>query len=68
MAAKKTEAEKANAEVADKVEAIEEKGYIGSVPDPNPNLAYSPQTGPDSPPLAGDDRTRVEQPAANKES
>jgi hypothetical protein len=64
----KTEADKATAEVAEKVDAIEEKGYIGSVPDPNPNLAYSPQTGPDAPALAPDDRTRSDQPAANKES
>lgn len=67
-AKQKSAAEKATAEVADKVDAIEEKGYVGSVPDPNPNLAYSPQSGPDSPALAPDDRTRTEQPSAQKES
>lgn len=57
-----------NAEVQAKVDEAEDKGYFGSVPDPHPNSAYSLQSGPDSPPLAEDDRTRSGQPAAPKES
>jgi hypothetical protein len=45
------QADKASAEVQEKMDDALEKGYIGVVPDPNPNLAYSPLTGPDSPPL-----------------
>lgn len=37
------------AEVQAKADEAAEKGYIGSVPDPNPNKAYSLQSGPDSP-------------------
>lgn len=58
------EAEKANAEVQAKADAANAKGYIGSVPDPVPNREYSLLSGPDAPPLATDDRTRFDQPAA----
>lgn len=33
------------------------KGYIGTVPDENPNSAYSLQSGPDSPLLIPDNTT-----------
>lgn len=36
-------------EVQAKTDDAQEKGYVGTVPDPNPNEAYSLKTGPDSP-------------------
>lgn len=62
-----SEADKANEEVAAKRAAEEEKGYVGSTSDPHPNDAHSLASGPDSPPLAPDDRTRFDQPAARPE-
>lgn len=53
-----------NAEVQAKADESLEKGYIGEVSDPHPNEAYSILTGPDSPPLHEDDRTRFAQPSA----
>jgi hypothetical protein len=68
MAETKKSDEKQAAEAKDEAQARADealaKGYIGTVPDPNPNLAYSTQTGPDAPPLIDDDRTRFNQPAA----
>jgi hypothetical protein len=55
------------AELEAKVAEIEDKGYIGSVPDPLPNSAHSLASGPDAPPLVPDNRTRFEQPAARRE-
>lgn len=37
------------AEVQAKADEAEEKGYIGTTPDPFPNEAYSLETGPGSP-------------------
>ena len=37
------------AEVQEKFDKIEEKGYIGVVPDPTPNEHYSLETDPDAP-------------------
>jgi len=48
------------AEVQAKVDEETEKGYRGVKVDPLPNLAYSIQTGPDSP-SGSDDRTRAPQ-------
>lgn len=56
-----------NAEVQAKADEALAKGYIGETPDDHDDLAYSPQTGPDAPPLIEDDRTRFAQPAARKE-
>jgi hypothetical protein len=39
------------AEVQKKVDDAEAKGYIGTVPDENPNSAYSLASGPDAPPV-----------------
>lgn len=67
-----TEATSAAAEARDEVQAKADealaKGYIGEVPDPHPNAAYSIQTGPDSPPVIEDNATRFGQPAATKET
>lgn len=65
-----SEAAEGNAEVQAKVDAAEDKGYFGEVPDKTPNKAYALTSGPDAPPLCPDDRTRFEQPAfpAKKES
>lgn len=48
MASKKTD-DGGAAEVQAKVNEAEEKGYVGTSPDPFPNSAYSLQSGPDSP-------------------
>lgn len=48
MATKKTD-DGGAAEVQAKTDEAEEKGYIGSTPDPHPNEAYSLKSGPDSP-------------------
>jgi hypothetical protein len=55
--------EKARAEVEERVNADLERGYRGSTNDPNPNSAHSLASGPDSPPLVPDNRTRFEQPS-----
>jgi hypothetical protein len=47
MTAKKTDA--GEAEVQKKVDAAEEKGFIGEEVDPIDNDRYSIKTGPDSP-------------------
>lgn len=60
-------ADEGNDEVQAKVDDALAKGYIGSVPDPEPNSAHSLASGPDSPLLAPDDRTRTPQHAAPKE-
>lgn len=39
-----------------------EKGYLGTVPDENPNSAYSLESGPDSPPLVPDNETSFHAP------
>ena len=52
-------------ELADEAEA---KGYIGTVPDPNPNEAYTLLTGPDSPTAVTDSTTPVEVPTADGET
>lgn len=39
-------------EVQAKANEAEEKGYIGTTPDPFPNEAYSLKSGPDSPSAA----------------
>lgn len=44
-------AEKAAAEVQEKVNADLERGYRGSVPDERPNSDYSLESGPDAPEL-----------------
>ncbi len=59
-------AEQANKEVADIENEALAKGYRGVVPDPNPNSAYSIQSGPDSPPLVEDNESRFAQPAPVK--
>jgi hypothetical protein len=38
------------------------KGYVGFVPDENPNSAYSLQSGPDSPLLVPDNKTSFHAP------
>lgn len=54
-AEKKTDApsdkagDQAKAEVQEAMDAAHEQGYVGTVPDPFPNEAYSLQSGPDSP-------------------
>lgn len=58
------QADAANAEAQERMDEALSKGYIGSVPDPTPNDAYSIKSGPDSPALVSDDRTRFDQPAA----
>lgn len=40
------------AEVEERVDAIEEKGYIGTKVDPLPNSAHSLESGPDAPPVS----------------
>lgn len=50
-----------NAEVQAKMDEALAKGYIGVVPDPIPNSAYSLQSGPDSPPVIDDNQTRFAQ-------
>lgn len=57
-------AETGNTEVQRRVDDALAKGYVGEVPDPTPNDAYSIRTGPDAPALSPDDRTRFAQPAA----
>lgn len=57
-----------NAEVQRKMDEYEAQGYIGSVPDPIPNEAYSIKSGPDAPALVPDNQTRVEQYSAPKEN
>jgi hypothetical protein len=59
MTAKKDDAEAAKGDVAEKVADEQAKGYVGDVPDPLPNSAYSLESGPDSPPHVPDDKTRV---------
>jgi len=54
------------AELQEFVDDAEAKGYIGFVPDPNPNKAYSLQSGPDSPAAVTDNASRVEIPAADQ--
>jgi hypothetical protein len=53
-----------NAEVQSKMDDALAKGYIGTVPDPHPNEAYSIKSGPDSPPLVEDSTARFGQVAA----
>jgi hypothetical protein len=60
----KASADKASADVQDKVDEDLAKGYRGTVPDPIPNEEYSLKTGPDSPALVPDNTTRVEMPQA----
>lgn len=58
----------ANAEVQSKMDDALAKGYIGTVPDPHPNAAYSIQTGPDSPPVIEDNQSRFGQSSVTKEA
>lgn len=46
------------AEVQAAMDEATSKGYFGTVPDPNPNEAYSIQSGPDSP-TAAETRTAL---------
>jgi hypothetical protein len=64
------EADKGNAEVAKRMDAELEQGYVGTTFDTNPNSAYSLASGPDGPPLIPDNNSRVEQHSvpAQKES
>lgn len=55
---------KAVAEVQAKSDEQTQKGFIGHVPDENPNAAYSLLTGPDAPPLVPDSTTSVHQHAS----
>lgn len=53
------------AELQQFVDDAEAKGYIGTVPDPHPNEAYSLKSGPDSPAAVTDNVTGVEVTAAD---
>lgn len=50
-----------NAEVQEKVDEAEDKGYIGWSPSGGGAQGHSLLTGPDAPPLVPDNRSRVEQ-------
>ena len=52
MASSKKTDDAGAAEVQAKTDEAEEKGYIGTTPDPFPNSAYSLKSGPDSPTAA----------------
>lgn len=53
MATRSTKSDDAGSdEVQAKADEAEEKGYIGTTPDPFPNEAYSLKSGPDSPTAA----------------
>lgn len=54
-------------EVQEKVDEAEEQGFLGTSVDPEPNSAYSLESGPDSPQHVKDDRTRTVLPSAVQE-
>lgn len=67
MTTKKTDAEAAKGDVAEKVAEEQEQGFRGSKVDPRPDSEYSLESGPDSPSAVEDDVTRVGQHAPQKE-
>lgn len=63
MATKQDKAASAAAgDVAEKIAAEQEQGFLGVKVDPEPNSAYTLESGPSSPGQLPDDRTRYTQP------
>lgn len=61
MSKSKTVSDGGAGQVQDAADEQTDQGYIGQKVDPLPNSAHSLESGPDSPQLVGDDRTRAEQ-------
>lgn len=49
-------------------EDAQKKGFLGTVPDTNPNEAYSIQSGPDAPTTTAEDVAEVNTKTASKSS
>lgn len=55
MAPRKQKQTSADDRTVSTYEDAQKAGYLGYVPDPNPNEAYSLQSGPDSPTTTAED-------------